>query len=241
MNPTTPTWMRPDGQPGQILAVWPQLMEAVGAVAKEHKAQGVPYKFRSIEDVVARLQPALVKLGVTCAITTSALQRSSIPTAKGGSMQAAAVHVRLRFIAPDGTWLDLESDGAALDSSDKDVNKATTAAVKNALLHGLMIRTEDPKRDPDSSRPDPSEGPRWSRKAAAVVKQIEKCSSPEEVHALMESDAYKSVPEREARDVRDVAVAAYKRLLARSAPGGPDDWPVHNFALPKEERRGSQR
>lgn len=225
------TWMRSDGEPGQILQAWPQLMEAVGAVAKDHEARGVPYKFRSIEDVVARLQPALVKLGVACTITTSSLHRSSIPTAKGGSMQSAAVHVLLRLIAADGTWLELEADGAALDSSDKDVNKATTAGVKNALLHGLMIRTDDPKRDPDASRPDPSKGPRWSRKAAAVIQQIEKCSAPEEVQTLMDSEAYRQVPEREARDVRQVAVAAYKRLLARSAPGGPDDWPAHNFDL----------
>lgn len=237
------TWLLPSGEPGAILALWPKLMAAVGSIEKGRQSEEVPYKFRSIDDVLARLQPALIEHGVTVTVSTSNLERSYRTTAKGGLIGAARVHVLLRFIAPDGTWLELEADGEAIDTSDKATGKAITGGIKSALLYGLMIPTGDLKRDPDASRPDLApDKPRprpLSADATIVIARLKAATSTAEARAVMDDPAYKAVPASEAKRVQKVAVSTWKRLLTRSAPGGPDDWPDHNFRLsdfkPKKE------
>jgi hypothetical protein len=52
----------------------------------------------------------------------------------------------------DGSELTVDSVGEALDSSDKGVNKAITAAYKNACKVAFTLSTED-DQDPDATRP----------------------------------------------------------------------------------------
>lgn len=226
-------WMRPSGEPGAILALWPKLMAAVGPIDKAHRSNEVPYKFRAIDDVLVRLQPALIEHGVTVTVSTLGLERSYRTTAKGGLIGSARVHVLLRFIAPDGTWLELESDGEAIDTSDKATGKAITGGVKSALLYGLMIPTGDLKRDPDASRPalDPDKPRPLSAEATIVIARLKAATSTADVRAVMDDPAYKAIPASEAARVQKVTVSRWKKLLARAAPGGPDDWPAHDFRM----------
>lgn len=233
-------WMRANGEPGAILQLWPKLMAAVGHVEKSRQSEEVPYKFRSIDDVLVRLQPALIELGVTVTISTSDHEHSYRATARGVTVGTARVHVLLRFIAPDGTWLELETDGQGADTSDKATGKAITSAVKYSLLYGLMVPTGDPQLDPDASRPE-LDGPDRARPlgadAAAVIARLQAAAAPEEVRAVMDDPVYRAIPAADAKRVQKVAVSRFKSLLtkaaraARATPGSPDDWPEHNFRL----------
>jgi hypothetical protein len=236
MSNALQSWMKPDGSPGQILTLWPKVMAAVGKVEKSRSGAGITYKFRSIEDVVLKLQPALIELGLSCTVAVDELEHERIPTKTGGTIGLARLKLRLRFIAPDGTWIEQESYGEAMDTSDKATNKAETAAVKNCLLHGLQIPTGDHKRDPDTQRPEPGKGDqrgRWSRMAGAVLQQINAAKDASEVARIMDGEAYKAVPKNEAAAVRKLAAQRYKALspptkaerLARSADAEDEPMP----------------
>ncbi len=211
-------WMRTNGEPGAILRLWPKLMAAVGHVEKSRQSEEVPYKFRSIDDVLLKLQPALIEHGVTVTLSTSDHEHSYRATARGVTIGTARVHVLLRFIAPDGTWLELETDGQGVDTSDKATGKAITSAVKYSLLYGLMVPTGDPNLDPDASRPELDDEPGQDRPigadAAAVIARLEAAASPGDVRAVMDDPIYRAIPACDAQQVQKVAVSRFKSFNA---------------------------
>jgi hypothetical protein len=220
-----PTWMVA-GKPGQILSLMPSLMQAVGVVPKRHEAGGQKkYKFRSIDDVLVRLQPALINAGITTSYEVLHLRRD-----RAGRWHTAEVTLRMLYVAPDGSYVATVAAGEAVDDSDKATNKALTCAVKNAHLHTFQVPTGT-RRDiehADGRR-------RWSAKAKAVITQLEMATDPQEVSAIMDAPAYAGVSKNEREDLRQVAASRWRQLTARRAPGGPDDWPAHDFSL-KETR-----
>ena len=221
-----PTWMVA-GKPGQILSLMPRLMKAIGVLPKTRKAAGKSYRFRSIDDLLALLQPAMVRLGITSAIEVVHHRRD-----KAGRWQAAEVLVRVSYVAPDGSYVATVAAGEAADFEDKATGKAMTAAIKAAHLHTLQVPTGT-KRDIEEW-----DGRRqWSAKAQAVVKQLESASTAAEVAAILDGPAIGAAPRREREDLRHVAASRWRQLTARRAPGGPDDWPAHDFRLPPDVSR----
>ncbi len=127
-----------------------EVMELVGAIAKDQTNQHQKYKYRGIDDLYANLQPALLKAGVLLVPTL----RSSTLEAVGTKMTRACVTVDYLFIdSATGASLSGSAPGEGLDSSDKALNKAWTAAFKYFLFQVLCIPTEN-SVDADSETPE---------------------------------------------------------------------------------------
>jgi len=145
----------------RIHEIIPEIMREMGAITKGHRAH--QYKYRSVEDVLNRLNPLLIAHGVSLSTSTHAHQITHVQRehrTKGIQfLFRAAVAVRVEFHAADGSCLGVEAFGEGIDfDSDKAANKAMSAAFKYAIFLGLCIPTEEGVVA-DSDRDTPTEGP----------------------------------------------------------------------------------
>lgn len=132
-----------------------RVMEMVGAVRKTqlHDAPGAKFNFRGVDQVVNAVQPAFLACGVT--IKPKLIKkdlRFSVPI--GGQQKPASwaeVEMRYTLTARDGSFVEWEMAGAAMDSGDKALGKACSVAYRIAMLQGLCIPTDEP--DPDDRQP----------------------------------------------------------------------------------------
>lgn len=140
----------------------PLIMEAVGSVAKNHSNQQFKYNFRSIDDIVNAVSPALREHGCSLASEVVSATHESYTSRNNAAMERAVVHMRYRLHGPHGDYITFEGVGEASDSSDKAHMKAMQQAFKYALVQALCIPTGDP--DPDATSPEgravEEEGPR---------------------------------------------------------------------------------
>ena len=142
------------------------VMSSVGAVGKGSINRDQGYRYRGIDDVMTAVNAALVRHRVVVRPTVLERIASERPRRGGGSMYVTHVLVRYRFIsAVDGSFDDVEMWGEGADTADKSTSKAQSMALKYALLHALMIPTDD-IIDGDSEHPDP--GAPSPRSAPAV-------------------------------------------------------------------------
>lgn len=132
-----------------------QVMETVGAIRKTqyHDAPGAKFNFRGVDQVVNAVQPAFLAVGVTIAPKLLSKQlKFSVPI--GGQQKPASwaeVEMRYTLTARDGSFVEWEVPGAAMDSGDKALGKACSVAYRIAMLQGLCIPTDEP--DPDDHQP----------------------------------------------------------------------------------------
>ena len=130
------------------------IMAEVPAIKKIKSNGDLPYKFRGIDDVYNTLHPLFVKYQV---FTTSEIlnyNREVWTNEKGKLMIEYALQVKYRFTAIDGSYLETQTMGQAMDSSDKASNKAMSMSHKTAILQIFMIPTLDID-DPDATTPEP--------------------------------------------------------------------------------------
>jgi len=140
------------------------IMGEVGAIGKDQSAKGLEYSFRSIDAVLAKVQPLLTKYGVFYVPTVKDLKIETRTerrrrTYEGQSYDREIAHMRA-IATVDYTVHDSESDemltvtviGEGLDNSDKACAKALTYAQKAFLIQLLAIPAQD-VIDPDYERP----------------------------------------------------------------------------------------
>lgn len=130
------------------------IMADVPAIKKIKSNGELPYKFRGIDDVYNTLHPLFVEYQV---FTTSQIvnyNREVWTNEKGKITIEYALQVRYRFTAIDGSYVETETMGQAMDTSDKSSNKAMSMAHKAAILQIFMIPTADTE-DPDATTPEP--------------------------------------------------------------------------------------
>ena len=118
-------------------------MRDVGIVGKNNFNQIQKYKFRSIDDVMNALNPAMVKNHVFVSPTILDQKRSERETTKGGVLIYSVVTVRYTFYTDDGSSVEATVVGEAMDSGDKSMNKAMSAAFKYACFQVFCIPTEE--------------------------------------------------------------------------------------------------
>lgn len=135
-----------------------KLMEAIGAIPKNSVNKFHNYKYRSHEDVMNALQPALVKAGLLL-----------VPTEKKVTLVAPGhVLIEVRYKLTDGDesiefvgigeGQDVSKDGKA---GDKASYKAQTGALKYALNDMLALGTQDdPEADINTHADKPREIPK---------------------------------------------------------------------------------
>jgi len=188
-----------------------KVMADMGAVGKNKKAPASVggYAFRGIDDVMAALQPALIKHEVFIAPEVQSCESSELKTGSGKTMQRTIVWVRYTFWTVDGSHVKTCAPGEGADSGDKSVNKAMASAMKYALTQTFCTPTEEKKdseHDPvdlsgGGSRPAKRKsssggGVDYDRKTIdGILKQIHEAKTAEEVRTI--TDPIKAEVSRE--------------------------------------------
>lgn len=117
--------------------------------------QGKGYKYVAVDDVIARLRPAMVEHGIHFSPTgMNVMFQEQYQTSGGTMMNRVILGVSYRLSHVSGSYEDGYSVGEASDSGDKACNKAMTAAKKYALLQSFCLETgeDDPDHDPSSDQ-----------------------------------------------------------------------------------------
>lgn len=146
-----------------------RIMGGIGHLRKSAQAPAAMggFKYVPITAVMNALQPLLVAESVVLMPRVELLRLDELVTGGGTRMQLATVHVQLHVQRSGDTLFWSEAIGQGADTMDKAVGKATTGAVKQALLNALAVPTGD---DPDAgSLPDEAGRQRSSRPRAATT------------------------------------------------------------------------
>ena len=152
-----------------------KVMAEIGAVGKTETNQMQKYKYRGIDAVMNALHPALVKHNVFVIPEVLSHEREQYAkkNSKGEDSMLiySVVTVRYHFIADDGSEVSAVVMGEAMDSGDKSMNKAMSAAYKYALFQTLCIPTEEMK-DSEQDSPEPT------RRIGKDPKEVAKAAYP---------------------------------------------------------------
>jgi len=123
------------------------------AVPKSKKSQSgndrYTYQYRGIDDIYNVLKPIMASHGVF--MLPRVLEKTSeFRKTKNSECEVVSVRMEYTFVHEDGSKISCISLGQAMDSGDKAISKAMSAAHKYALMQTFCIPTEDID-DPDAS------------------------------------------------------------------------------------------
>lgn len=141
-----------------VYEAWLAVMEDVGAIGKDEKANAgsYSYQFRGVERTVNAVQPVLIKHGVTVIPFRMTADTYEYQTNKNKREEMARVTTTWLVTGPAGDSFQMQSIGAASDGGDKAVVQAASVAQRIGLLQGLQIPTADAESDPDHHHPERS-------------------------------------------------------------------------------------
>lgn len=129
-------------------------MADVGAIKKDKDATNTfgkkMYSFRGIDDVYNAINPVFAKYGLF--IIPEILEKVREEREREGNkgvLLYSILTVRFTIYGPDGSSVSGTTVGEAMDTGDKSMNKAMSAALKYFLFQTLLIPTEE-LVDPDS-------------------------------------------------------------------------------------------
>lgn len=131
---------------------WLRVRREIRAIGKgsEYNERGTRYSYRAADTVVQYFGPITIKHGVNVLPFKTETTYGSKQTKSGSTMRECSVIVTWHIVGPKGDVLVAQTAGEALDTSDKSTTKAQTVALRNLLLNGGLIPTND--RDPDADR-----------------------------------------------------------------------------------------
>lgn len=157
-----------------------EVMKDIGSIGKDRYNQKQNYKFRGIDDVYNALQPALIKHSVFCVPTVKNVQRENGVSANGKDLKYTIVDVDYEFYsAEDGSSVVVSVPGEAMDTGDKSLNKALSAAYKYACLQLFCIPTETESHDSEEDSYD-------YRPKKVEVKQTDRNITEQEIAIFMQ-------------------------------------------------------
>lgn len=149
-----------DDHPLSAAEALAEVFRNVQPIAKGRQAEQAAggYRFRGIDDVYAALHDLFAEVGLVCLPSTIGREREQRARASGNGVNYVThVHVRLRFLAQDGSSEELDCWGEGADTGDKSTSKAYSQAIKSALLAAFLIPTEaSAGDDPDQTNTPPS-------------------------------------------------------------------------------------
>ncbi len=144
---------------GQIYSKIIAVMSDVGAIGKNQRNGQQQYNFRGVDDVYNALQPALVKHGVFVAPTVLESATNELEhikdNGKVGILHKTTITSRFRFYTTDGSFIEADAIGEAIDFSDKASNKAMSAAFKYVCFQVFCIATKE-LHDGDNDNIEPT-------------------------------------------------------------------------------------
>jgi hypothetical protein len=141
----------------KIAAIFGQMVEvmkAIGAVGKEQRNTFDKYNFRGIDDVYNALGPAMQNAGIFVLPRVFSADWGEVATKNGGRQAHVKVGVNYYFVSgSDGSEVMVCAHGEGMDRGDKALNKAMSAAYKNAVFQTFAIPTND-KSDSENDSPE---------------------------------------------------------------------------------------
>ncbi len=160
-----------------------EIMDDIKSIGKDRYNKMQSYSFRGIDDVYNALQPALIKHKVFCVPTVKSVKREDGVSAKGTPLKYTVVDVDYEFTsAEDCSSVKISMSGEAMDSGDKSLNKALSAAYKYACFQLFCIPTENESHD---SEEDTYEYKKGAPKQEAV-KQTDRKITEQEIASFMQ-------------------------------------------------------
>lgn len=129
------------------------ILKETKAITKSEKNKQQDFMFRGIDNVMNELHDIFAKNEVFILPTVLEYTVDVRQTVKGGTLFHTRVKVKFQYTTTDGSFVETQNVGEAMDSGDKGMNKAMSIALKYSLLQMLLIPTEEPK-DPDANTPD---------------------------------------------------------------------------------------
>lgn len=155
---------------GAIIGV----MENIGAVGKDQKNTKQNYKYRGIDDVLNALHPALVKNKIFILPNVLDVKREERRGANGNNLIYTIVEVDYSFVSgEDSSSQKVHIYGEAMDSGDKSLNKALSAAYKYACFQLFSIPTEEMK-DSEEDTYMIGDGPITAREAEILRNEFKR-------------------------------------------------------------------
>jgi hypothetical protein len=134
-----------------VLAV----MAKATAIEKDRKNENQHYNFRGIDETYNALHGPMVEEGIFSTSTILDSRTETMESQKGGVLLHVWLKMKYTFWAADGSKVETEVVGEAMDSGDKASNKAMAVAHKYALLQIFAVPTIDQK-DPEVDSPLPA-------------------------------------------------------------------------------------
>lgn len=152
----------------QIYTLIAKAMGEIGAIAKDRKNQQQGFAYRGIDDVYNTLQPILARNGLFCLpVQMDIIEQKERTTQRGGTLLCTLIKSTFRVYAPDGSFVEGETFGEAMDSGDKSFNKAMSIAQKYFYFQTFSIPTAelvDPDAESHDLAPKPKSAPKPEQK-----------------------------------------------------------------------------
>lgn len=206
----------PVALPGQgIYAAMVGVLRGFDAVKKTRETTGyASYKFRGIDDVYNALHPLLGANAVFPVATVLKHDQIERETKEGKLQLYTLIHMRYRFLALDGSFVETEAIGEAQDMGDKSTNKAMSIAYKYACFQTFCIPTED-LIDPDAESPEPPVHPRNETNTSRARGKPQPERGRDGRGKVVDRPPTNEVPPYDAQAVRGaIAVADTKEVIA---------------------------
>ena len=117
-----------------------KIMTDLEPISKSRKNEQQGYMFRGVDDVMNAIAPLMTKYGVFPSIVdTQDIYKDEVVSAKGTRGYHYVRRYTIRFYATDGSFVDVKSDGEAIDYGDKASNKAASVAYREAILKTFVV------------------------------------------------------------------------------------------------------
>lgn len=188
-----------------------EVMAEVGYVQKDATNDFHRYRYASAEAVLRKVNAALSSRGVAVSSQADLLRYEQVPGSKGGVSNFAVVKLTLGLTDGEET-IRIDGLGSGMDSGDKAVMKANTAALKYAVANAFLISWGD---DPEADSKIDQEA-----KAAAETPKL----PPEDPFGGGEAVSLDSMPQVTAK-IRDLkGKQGVKELKALAMHAAVEKW-----------------
>lgn len=129
------------------------IMKETKAIGKTEQNKQQGFMFRGIDNVMNELHELFSRSEVFILPEVQDFTTQDRPTKSGGMNTFTRVRVKFIYTTTDGSSVQTVNVGEAMDSGDKGMNKAMSAALKYSLTQMFLIPTAEVK-DPDYNTPE---------------------------------------------------------------------------------------
>lgn len=199
-------------KPLNIYEALGKVKKGLESVGKDQKATGfgAGYNFRGIDDVYNATHKLFGEYGIISTTTIDDTKEFQHKSNKGASGFRVVRNYTFKFFTFDGSYVQTQATGEAIDFGDKVYNKCHSIAHKYAIMTLLCIPTAD-MEDPDKTIQEPiQEEKKQSNKGSAKKPESKKQDTPVTVGQLTEVWSFAKSHGLKTDDVNALCGAVFK-------------------------------